>query len=150
MKPRWRVESPISPRDCLSSPIQCISGTKDISARELLDAGVRRLQLQLDQQRQDVRAALLESAGNAYRGIGAYPDATRLIEQAIELRRSESASRAGLVCQGAAGSGVGQTRGRRSDSRQRVGPRGIGSYWSGLGSRARGASIRSRSSWRIC
>jgi serine/threonine protein kinase len=71
----------------LANPL--ISGSKDISARELLDAGVRRLQLQLSQQRQDVRAALLESAGNAYRGIGAYPDATKLIEQAVELRRGE-------------------------------------------------------------
>jgi serine/threonine-protein kinase len=71
----------------LANPL--ISGTKDISARELLDAGTRRLQLQLGQQRQDVRAALLESAGNAYRGIGAYPDATKLIEQAVALRRGE-------------------------------------------------------------
>jgi serine/threonine-protein kinase len=78
----------------LANPL--ISGNKDISARELLDAGVRRLQLQLSQQRQDVRAALLESAGNAYRGIGAYPDATKLIEQAVELRRSEAQTEPGL------------------------------------------------------
>ncbi|MFC4313940.1 tetratricopeptide repeat protein [Steroidobacter flavus] len=78
----------------LANPL--ISGTKDISARLLLDAGVRRLQLQLDQQREDVRAALLESAGNAYRGIGAYPDAARLIEQAIELRRKKVEAEPGL------------------------------------------------------
>ncbi|MBL8265936.1 serine/threonine-protein kinase [Steroidobacter sp.] len=78
----------------LANPLS--SGTKDISARQLLDAGVRRLQLQLNQQREDVRAALLESAGNAYRGIGAYADATKLIEQSVELRRAEAKSEPGL------------------------------------------------------
>jgi tetratricopeptide (TPR) repeat protein len=78
----------------LANPL--ISGTKDISARQLLDAGVRRLQLQLNQQRQDVRAALLESAGNAYRGIGDYADATKLTEQAVTLRRGEMQTEPGL------------------------------------------------------
>jgi len=64
------------------------SGSNEVSARELLDAGVRRLQLQQGAQQSgpDVKAALFESAGNAYRGLGAFAEAERLLREALALR----------------------------------------------------------------
>jgi non-specific serine/threonine protein kinase/serine/threonine-protein kinase len=67
------------------------SGSSGISARELLDAGVRRLEGQLAQERPETRAALLEAAGNAYRGIGEFQEASRLIGAALVLRRERAA-----------------------------------------------------------
>ncbi len=68
----------------LANPVR--TGSNDMSARELLDAGVRRLRVQGEAQRPDVRAALLEAAGNAYRGLGAYGDAETLLDAAQALR----------------------------------------------------------------
>ncbi|HET7202258.1 MAG TPA: tetratricopeptide repeat protein, partial [Steroidobacteraceae bacterium] len=68
------------------------TGSNDISARELLDAGVRRLLVQGEAQRPEVRAALLEAAGKAYLGLGAYDQASGLLDAAVairEQRRSE-------------------------------------------------------------
>ena len=67
-------------------------GFELISARGLLDAGVRRLRAQGEAQRPDVRAALLEAAGNAYRGLGAYNESEEVLNEAIELRREALAS----------------------------------------------------------
>jgi serine/threonine protein kinase/tetratricopeptide (TPR) repeat protein len=63
------------------------SGNSDITARQLLDAGVRRMELELAQEKPEIRAELLQSAGNAYRGIGAYTESSRLIGEAVLLRR---------------------------------------------------------------
>jgi len=67
-----------------------VLGSSDVTARELLDSGVTRLQTELRNERQDVRAALLEAAGNAYRGLGAYDKAERALKTAVELRVAES------------------------------------------------------------
>lgn len=67
------------------------TGSSDITARELLDAGVRRLERELAQEKPEIRAELLQSAGNAYRGIGAYQQASRLIGEAVTLRRERAA-----------------------------------------------------------
>jgi non-specific serine/threonine protein kinase/serine/threonine-protein kinase len=71
----------------LANPIS--TGSNETTARGLLDAGVRRLRAQSETQRPDVRASLLEAAANAYRGLGAYPESDRLLEEAIELRRRQ-------------------------------------------------------------
>jgi serine/threonine protein kinase len=62
------------------------TGAKDISARDLLDAGVRRLLVQGEAQRPEVRASLLEAAGTAYVGLGAYEQAASLLEAAVAIR----------------------------------------------------------------
>jgi non-specific serine/threonine protein kinase/serine/threonine-protein kinase len=67
------------------------TGSSDMSARELLDAGVRRLRVQGEAQRVEVRAALLEAAGNAYRGLGAYREAEALLDAALTLRETSRA-----------------------------------------------------------
>jgi serine/threonine protein kinase len=68
----------------LANPVR--TGSKSMSARELLDAGVRRLLVQGDAQRPEVRAALLEAAGTAYLGLGAYDQATGLLDAAVAIR----------------------------------------------------------------
>ena len=68
----------------LANPVR--TGSSDISARELLDAGVRRLRVQGEAQRPDVRAALLEAAGSAYVGLGAYDEAASLLDAAVAVR----------------------------------------------------------------
>jgi eukaryotic-like serine/threonine-protein kinase len=67
-------------------------GSSDVSARQLLDAGVRRLEQDQETQRADVRAALLEAAGNGYRGLGVYAEAERLLTEAADLRRARAES----------------------------------------------------------
>ncbi len=79
----------------LANPVR--TGSSDMSARELLDAGVRRLRVQGEAQRPDVRAALLEAAGNAYRGLGAYGEAESLLDAALALREQSREGRAGCA-----------------------------------------------------
>lgn len=67
-------------------------GASGISARELLDAGVRRLEAELSRERPETRAALLEAAGNAYRGLGEYVEARRLLREAVALRTERAAN----------------------------------------------------------
>src|SRR5690606_3139822 len=62
------------------------AGSSEVSARQLLDAGVQRLEQQFANEREDVQAALLEAAGNAYRGLGEYERARPLLDRAVELR----------------------------------------------------------------
>jgi tetratricopeptide (TPR) repeat protein len=52
-----------------------------------LDLGVRRLESEAANERADVKAALLEAAANAYRGLGDYTTAAPLLERAVALRR---------------------------------------------------------------
>jgi serine/threonine protein kinase len=68
------------------------TGTKDTSARELLDMGVKRLSAQSDVQHPEVRTALLEAAGNAYRGIGEYAKAETLLRDALAYRATQQAT----------------------------------------------------------
>ncbi|MET0532999.1 MAG: tetratricopeptide repeat protein, partial [Steroidobacter sp.] len=64
-------------------------GATNITARQLLDAGVARLETQLDKEQPYVRAALLEATGNAYRGLGVYDRAERALEAAVDLRAGD-------------------------------------------------------------
>ena len=72
----------------LASPEE--GGDSEISARELLDAGVDRLEGELAHERPETRAALLEAAGDAYRGIGEFKEASRLLEEAVALRKARA------------------------------------------------------------
>lgn len=67
------------------------AGGQELTARQLLDAGVERLESEFDVEREDVQAALLEAAANAYRGLGEYEKAEPLIERAVALRSAASA-----------------------------------------------------------
>ncbi len=59
----------------------------EISARELLDAGVERLQGELAREQPEVRAALLEAAGDTYRAIGEFDKSSALLEEAVAIRK---------------------------------------------------------------
>jgi tetratricopeptide (TPR) repeat protein len=65
-------------------------GSSTVTARQLLDLGMRRLETEAANERADVKAALLEAAGNAYRGLGDYAAAAPLLERAVALRRDLS------------------------------------------------------------
>lgn len=62
------------------------TGSSNTSARELLDLGVRRLETQAALERPEVRAALLDAAGKAYRGLGVLDEAERLFRAALTIR----------------------------------------------------------------
>jgi tetratricopeptide (TPR) repeat protein len=68
------------------------AGGSELTARQLLDGGVRRLESQFEQEREDVQAALLEAAASAYRGLGEYGKAEPLLERAVALRTKASAN----------------------------------------------------------
>lgn len=65
-------------------------GSSNVTARQLLDLGMRRLESESANERSDVKAALLEAAGNAYRGLGDYTTAAPLLERAVALRRQSA------------------------------------------------------------
>jgi serine/threonine protein kinase/tetratricopeptide (TPR) repeat protein len=66
-------------------------GRSGISARELLDAGVERLEGELAHEEPAVRAALLEAAGDAYRALGAFERSSVLLKEAVAIRREREA-----------------------------------------------------------
>ncbi len=66
------------------------SGGAARSARDLLDAGVQRLESQFMNEPEDVQAALFEAAANAYRGLGEYSRAAPLVERAVALRATST------------------------------------------------------------
>ena len=69
-----------------------VSGDSEIPARELLDAGVGRLEGgALKDEKPEVRAALFEAAGDAYRSIGEFEKSSRLIDEAVSIRREREA-----------------------------------------------------------
>ena len=68
------------------------TGSSEVSARELLDMGVRRLELQSATESAEVRTALLQAAGEAYRGVGSYDEAERLLNEALEIQVANGAS----------------------------------------------------------
>ncbi len=60
----------------------------DISARELLDAGVGRIEGgALASEPPEVRAALLEAAGDAYRAVGEFGKSSKLLREAVAIRK---------------------------------------------------------------
>jgi eukaryotic-like serine/threonine-protein kinase len=66
------------------------AGRNDVSARQLLDQGVLRLETQLIREPADVQAALFEAAANAYRGMGDYERSAPLMERAVALRATSA------------------------------------------------------------
>ncbi|HUG73280.1 MAG TPA: tetratricopeptide repeat protein [Steroidobacteraceae bacterium] len=68
------------------------AGSSEVTARQLLDASVLRLEEEFDDESEDVQAALLEAAGNAYRGLGEYQLAQPLLERAVALRAGADAN----------------------------------------------------------
>lgn len=61
-----------------------VSGAGDMTARDLLDAAVR--QLDNAGESPEVKAALLQAAAAAYRDLGVFEDAERLLDRAMELQ----------------------------------------------------------------
>jgi serine/threonine-protein kinase len=57
----------------------------EVTARELLDIGARRIQSDLDTQ-PDVRASLLATIGTVYGSLGFYPDAIQLLDRSLQQR----------------------------------------------------------------
>lgn len=57
-----------------------------VTAREILDEGASRIS---DELREEplVRARLSETMGRVYRSLGSYPDAERLVDQSLRIRR---------------------------------------------------------------
>jgi eukaryotic-like serine/threonine-protein kinase len=68
------------------------SGSSSVTARDLLDLGVRRLEGTDTTERTNVRAALYEAAGNAYRGLGEFTKARELLDRAVKLRQTSAAT----------------------------------------------------------
>ena len=73
-----------------ASPSSAAGGA--VTARELLDAASRQLHGHGGGDPPDVRAALLESVGNAYVGLGLYAHARPLLMEAETLRRAGAAT----------------------------------------------------------
>jgi non-specific serine/threonine protein kinase/serine/threonine-protein kinase len=64
------------------------TGGESITARAVLDAAVARIGTELANE-PGVRARLLTTMGNAYRALGLYAESERLLEQALDLRRTQ-------------------------------------------------------------
>ena len=60
---------------------------ESLTARDLLDRGVQRLQAELKDQPR-TRATLLHAIGGVYRALGRYEDARSVFEEALSLRRN--------------------------------------------------------------
>ena len=67
----------------LSDPSR--SRGNQVTARELLDIGARRISFGLTDQ-PETRATLLETIGGVYRGLGLYADSVPLLEEAVRSR----------------------------------------------------------------
>ncbi len=74
----------------LSDPSK--SRGNQVTARELLDIGARRVSSGLADQPQ-TRTTLLGTIGRVYSSLGLYPDAVRLLEEALQARRKLYGSR---------------------------------------------------------
>ena len=68
----------------VSSP--AISAGEEVTARQLLEEGTRRIESELAEQPL-TRARLLDSMAEAYRGLGRYDRAVELAQDSLELRR---------------------------------------------------------------
>lgn len=67
------------------------SGSIDISASQLLDAGVLRLEHEAVNESAELRAALYAAAGRGYHGLGQIDKAEQLLQLAIDTLRKEPA-----------------------------------------------------------
>jgi len=59
-----------------------------ITAREILDNGARRVVTELDDQ-PEIQATLMDTMGSVYESLGLYPQAGRLLAEALDKRRRE-------------------------------------------------------------
>lgn len=69
----------------LSDPSEARGNT--ITAREILDAGARRIRTELAGQPK-VQATLMDTMGTVYKSLGLYPEAGDLLDDALERRRA--------------------------------------------------------------
>ena len=58
-----------------------------VTAREILDEGVRRIEVELSDQ-PEIQSALMDAIGRVYQNLGLYDSAAPLLERALEMRRS--------------------------------------------------------------
>jgi eukaryotic-like serine/threonine-protein kinase len=70
----------------VSDPSEARGNT--ITAREILDQGANQIETKLTNQ-PEVQARLLATIGNVYETLGLYPQAQKLLEKSVELRRRE-------------------------------------------------------------
>jgi tetratricopeptide (TPR) repeat protein len=73
------------------APDPTLAQGKDVSARDVLDRGVERIETGLDDQPR-TRAMLLETMGRVYRVMGLYDEASPLLEAAVEIRGTEESA----------------------------------------------------------
>ena len=69
----------------VSDPSEARGNT--ITAREILDKGVARIEIDLEDQ-PAIQATLMDTMGTVYTGLGLYPEAIPLMRQALEGRKS--------------------------------------------------------------
>jgi serine/threonine protein kinase/tetratricopeptide (TPR) repeat protein len=69
--------------ELFSVPDPMVSGGDEVTARELLDEGARRIREELGDE-PDVRARLQNTMGNSYLGLGLYDPAEELYDSALE------------------------------------------------------------------
>ena len=69
----------------VSDPSEARGNT--ITAREILDKGVARIETELEDQ-PAIQATLMDTMGTVYTGLGLYPEAIPLMRQALERRKS--------------------------------------------------------------
>jgi tetratricopeptide (TPR) repeat protein len=69
----------------VSDPSEARGNT--ITAREILDKGVARIETELEDQ-PAIQATLMDTMGTVYTGLGLYPEAIPLMRQALEGRKS--------------------------------------------------------------
>ena len=60
---------------------------RTVTAREILDEGVRRIEVELSDQ-PEIHSALMDAIGRVYQNLGLYDSAAPLLEGALEMRRS--------------------------------------------------------------
>ena len=69
----------------VSDPSEALGNT--ITAREILDSGVRRIEFELQDQ-PEIRATLMDTMGTVYKSLGLYGDARTLLERGLDTRRT--------------------------------------------------------------
>jgi tetratricopeptide (TPR) repeat protein len=69
----------------VSDPSEARGNT--ITAREILDKGVARIETELEDQ-PAIQATLMDTMGTVYTGLGLYPEAIPLMRQALEARKA--------------------------------------------------------------
>ncbi|HEY5642682.1 MAG TPA: toll/interleukin-1 receptor domain-containing protein [Woeseiaceae bacterium] len=68
----------------VSDPSEALGNT--ITAREILDKGAERIEVELDDQ-PEIQATLMDTMGTVYKSLGLYPEAVRLVDRSVEKRR---------------------------------------------------------------